>query len=80
MTANEAKDILIWCTGINFVFLYVWFGVFVLAHDWVYRQATRWFKFSVGTFDAISYAGIVSFKIGIVLLNFVPLIALYLSA
>ena len=80
MTTNEAKDILIWCTGINFVFLYVWFGVFVLAHDWVYRLTTRWFKFSVETFDAISYAGIVTFKIGIVVLNFVPLIALYLSA
>jgi hypothetical protein len=72
--------VLLWCAVINFAFLYIWFGAFVFAHDRVYRLTVRWFKLSVETFDAISYAGIVAYKIGIVLLNLVPVVALYLLA
>jgi hypothetical protein len=38
---------------------------------------TRWFKLSVETFDAIHYAGMATYKLGIILLNLVPLLALY---
>jgi len=72
--------VLLWCLGINYGVLLVWFGVFVSAHDWMYRLHTRWFKLSVETFDALHYAGLAIYKIGIILLNLVPLIALYLSA
>jgi len=58
--------------------LFVWFGVFVFAHDWMYRMHGRWFKLSIETFDAIHYAGLSVYKIGILLLNLVPLVALYL--
>ncbi|HEV2680799.1 MAG TPA: hypothetical protein VGV14_09900 [Rhodanobacter sp.] len=75
---NEIKDVLLWCAGLNYAVLFVWFGVFVLAHDWMYRMHSRWFKFSVETFDAIHYAGLAVYKIGIILLNLVPLIALCL--
>jgi hypothetical protein len=40
----------------------------------------RWFKISVDPFDAIHYAGLAIYKIGILLLNPVPLIALYLTS
>jgi hypothetical protein len=79
MTASESKEVLLWCLGINYGVLLVWFGVFVFAHDWMYRLHTRWFKLSVETFDALHYAGLSIYKIGIILLNLVPLIALYLS-
>ena len=78
MSTNELKIVLLWCTGINYVFLYIWFGIVLFAHDWVFRLTSRWFKLSVETFDAIGYGSIVLYKIGIVLLNLVPLIALYL--
>ena len=78
MTTNEIRDVLLWCTGINYAVLLVWFGVFVFAHDWMYRIHGRWFKFSLETFDAIHYAGLAVYKIGIILLNLVPLIALYI--
>ena len=32
--------------------LFVWAGVFVFAHDWMFRMHSRWFKLSVETFDA----------------------------
>jgi hypothetical protein len=80
MTTNEIKQVLLWCVGVNYALLFVWFGVFVYAHDWVYRMHTRWFKLSVETFDAVNYAGVATYKIGILLLNLVPLVALCLSS
>jgi hypothetical protein len=79
MATNEIKGILFWCVGINYVVILVWFGLFVYAHDWMYRLHTRWFKLSVETFDALHYAGLSIYKIGIILLNLVPLVALCLS-
>ena len=79
MVTNEIKGVLLWCVGINYGVMLVWFGVFVYAHDWMYRLHTRWFKLSVETFDAIHYAGLSIYKMGIILLNLVPLIALYIS-
>ena len=79
MVTNEIKGVLLWCVGINYGVMLVWFGVFVYAHDWMYRLHTRWFKLSVETFDALHYAGLSIYKIGVILLNLVPLIALYLS-
>jgi hypothetical protein len=38
----------------------------------------RWFKFPDATFDAIHYGGMAVYKIGILLFNLVPLIALCL--
>ena len=78
MTMNEIKNVLIWCVGLNYAVLFIWFGAFALAHDWMYGMHTRWFKLSVETFDEIHYAGLSVYKIGIILLNLVPLIALCL--
>ncbi len=79
MSLNEIKDVLFWCAGLNYAVLLVWFGVFVLAHDWMYRLHTRWFTLSVETFDSLHYAGLSIYKIGVILLNLIPLAALYLS-
>ena len=70
---------MLWCFAINYAILFIWFGAFVLAHDRLYRLHTRWFKLSVETFDAMHYAGLSLYKMGVILLNLVPLIALYLS-
>ena len=78
MTTHEIKNVLLWCVGLNYAFLIVWAGVFVFAHDWVYRLHGRWFKLRVETFDAIHYGGLVVFKLGIFLFNLVPLVALWL--
>lgn len=74
---HEALHLLIWCTAINYALLFVWFGVFVFAHDWLYRMHSWWFKIPVETFDSIHYCGIAIYKIGILLFNLVPLLALH---
>jgi hypothetical protein len=76
MTPEIIRDTLAWCAVINYVFLLWWFSAFILAHDWMYRLHRRWFHLSVETFDAIHYGGIGLFKIGILLFNLVPYIAM----
>jgi hypothetical protein len=42
----------------------------------MYRLHGRWFRIPEDRFDAIHYAGMAVYKIGILLLNLVPLVAL----
>lgn len=76
MTTNELKEFLIWSAGINYGVLLLWFGVFYVGHDWLFRLHTRWFKLSVESFDALTYGGMALYKIGVLLLNVAPLMAL----
>lgn len=77
MILSELKQFLLWCTLINYGILLVWFGAFAGAHDVLYRLHSRWFKISVDSFDKIHYAGMAVYKIGVMLLNLVPLMVLY---
>lgn len=72
------RDALLWCAIINYGILLLWFLVFILAHDWMYLFHGRWFHLTVDQFDMVHYAGMAIFKIGIILLNLVPYIALHL--
>ena len=65
-----------WCSIINMGLLLWWFLVIVLAHDWVYRFHSKWFKLSVDRFDEIHYAGMAFFKIAVFIFNVVPYFAL----
>jgi hypothetical protein len=76
----EIKHVLAWCAGINYAILLLWVGLFVCAHDWMYRMHLRWFKLSREVFDALNWGAIAVYKLGIILLNLVPLIALCLSS
>jgi hypothetical protein len=77
MTLIDIRGMLLWSLAINYSFLSLWFTAFVLGHDPLYQLHSRWFRLSIETFDAIHYAGMALFKIGIFLLNVAPLIALY---
>jgi hypothetical protein len=76
MTVEQIRDVLAWCSVINIGLLLWWFLMFALAHDFVYRLHGKWFRLTVERFDAIHYAGMAFFKIGIFLLNIVPYLAL----
>jgi len=45
----------------------------------MYLLHSRWFHLSVDQFDMLHYAGMAIFKIGILLFNVVPYIALRIS-
>jgi len=78
MSPDVIKDLLLYSLTFNYAILMIWFGVFSLAHDWMYNLHSRWFRLSVETFDALHYAGITIYKTGIFLLNIAPLFALWL--
>jgi len=65
-----------WCSVINIVLLIWWVFFLLFAHDWTYRIHSKWFKVSVEQFDAIHYAGMAMFKLGLLMFNLVPYFAL----
>ena len=75
MTTEIIRDVLAWCSLINFGFLLVWILCLIFAHDWLFRFHGQWFKLSVEKFDAIHYAGIACLKIGILFFNIAPYLA-----
>jgi hypothetical protein len=76
MSIAIVRKTLLWCTVINYGVLLVWFLFFMLAHDGIYQLHGRWFPLSVEQFDALHYVGMALCKLGILLLNLVPYIAL----
>lgn len=78
MTLDEIRIFLLWCAGMNYAVLLIWFLIFVFAHDWMYAMHTRWFKLPAEVFDGIHYTAMAIYKIGILLFNLVPLIAISL--
>ena len=73
---ENARRALLWCTVINYGILLIWFLVFILAHDWMYLLHSRWFHLSVEQFDMLHYGGMAIYKIGVLLFNLVPFVAL----
>ena len=76
MTIELACSVLGWCALLNIGMLLWWVLLFTFAHDWMHRFHGRMFKISVETFDAIHYAAMAGYKLGIFLLNLVPYLAL----
>jgi hypothetical protein len=76
MDLSTLRDVLVWSLIVNYAILLVWFVMFSLAHDAVYRLHTRWFRLSRESFDALNYGGMAVYKIGVLLLNVAPLVAL----
>jgi hypothetical protein len=76
MTIEAGRTFLLWCTVINYAVLFIWFFCFVLARNWLFGMHSRWFRLTREQFDALHYGGLAVYKIGILLLNLVPLLAL----
>jgi hypothetical protein len=76
MNIEIVRDVLLWCTLINYGVLLWWFLIFTLARDWIHRLHGRWFRLPAEQFASIHYAGMAIYKIGILLFNLTPYIAL----
>jgi hypothetical protein len=76
MSMEVACNFLLWATVINYGIMTAWFLVFIFAHDRIQGIHGRWFRLSRDQFDALHYAGMSVFKIGIILFNLVPFLAL----
>ena len=70
---------LLWSLAVNYAFLLTWFLAFVFARNGLRALHGRWFRLSDTTFDTVHYAGMAALKIGILLFNLTPLLALRLA-
>jgi len=78
MSIAMAREALLWCAIINYGVLLWWFLFFLLAHEWMYGWHSQWFQLSREQFDALPYVGMALYKIGILLFNLVPYVALHI--
>ncbi|HYR91644.1 MAG TPA: hypothetical protein VE422_46760 [Terriglobia bacterium] len=78
MNIEQLRSALLYCTIMNFALLWLWGMLYILPHEWLYRWSGRVFRFSAERFDAINFAGIVLYKVGVLLFNLIPYLALYL--
>ena len=73
---QKIPTVLLWCAIINYGLLMFWFILFTAAHDSVYRLTGQWYGLSIDQFNVMMYGGMMVFKLGIVLFNLVPYVAL----
>jgi len=76
MTVELIMAVLGWCTLINIALLVWWLLFIVVAHDWTRRLHTKWFNLSPERFDTVHYSLMGVFKMGVIIFNLVPYIAL----
>lgn len=79
MNIELIRNFLLWCTIINYAVLMVWFLAYVFAHEWMRQIHGRWFRMTNEHFDMIHYSGMALYKVGILLLNLVPYVALTIA-
>jgi len=78
MSIEIARGFFFWCSVINYAVLLLWSLPVMFWRDGLHRLWGRWFRLSTEQFDVINIGGITIYKIGILLFNIVPFIALYL--
>jgi hypothetical protein len=76
MTLELLREVLGWALVIHLGILWFWFGMYLLAGDQVRSLHGRWFALPRESFDAIHYAGMAVYKLGIFLFVLVPYVAL----
>ena len=78
MNVTYLYQFLLWCSLINYAVLSLWFLVFMVARERLYRLHSIWFRLSPSQFDAIHYAGMSFYKLSVLLFNIAPCLALRL--
>ena len=80
MNWQKARRTLGICTLLNYGILIIWFAIFSLGYDWIYRLHTSWFPMSKENYDVANYLAMATYKILVLVFNLIPYIALRLTA
>lgn len=76
MNRDLLRRFLLACTLINVGILALWSVILLLPHAWLYQLWHRWFLLSAEQFDVILFAGLLFYKVLVILFNLVPSLAL----
>jgi hypothetical protein len=79
MSIEVVRGVLLWSAIINYGLLVLWALLFLFARGWSHRVG-RWYRMTPEQMDVIQIAGMTLYKIGIILFNIVPYIALRIVA
>ena len=75
MPIGFLREFFFWCAVVNYGALVCWFIAFLVARGALFRLHAKWFQLSAAQFDAIHYSAMAAYKIGILLLNVAPYVA-----
>lgn len=78
MTLELTREFLGWCVLINVGLLLYWSVMLLFARGFVYRMHTKFIPVDEERFNAIHYAGMAFYKIGIFVFLLVPWIVLHI--
>jgi hypothetical protein len=78
MSIETARSFFLWCSVINYAVLLLWAMLALFWRDGLYRLCRLWIRLSPEQLDMLNFGGMSLYKIGILLFNIVPCIALYL--
>jgi len=78
MSIPQLESFLLWCAAINYGVLLLFFGVWTLGGDAIYRLHARWFTLDRARCDFAVYLLLGIYKLGIWLFCLVPWLALQL--
>ncbi len=78
MTMKKLRNVFMWCAIINWCVLLIWFLFTVLGPGWRYQWASHWKHLSPNEIDLINFGAMALYKVGILLFNLVPAIALHI--
>ena len=76
MTIDTLQATLGWAALLNMGLLLFWFGMFMVAHDWVYKVHSNWFNMSQEEFDATHYKLMGFYELAIFVVLLGPYLAL----
>ena len=76
MDIQTLTGFFMWCTILNGGLLIFSSLICVFAGDWVYQMHSRWFPMPREAFNVAIYSFLGLFKIGLLIFNIVPYVAL----
>jgi hypothetical protein len=76
MSLEIARSAFLWCTVINYAVLLLWFLLYAAPHGLLFRLLGRWVRSTPEQFDTLNIAGMMLYKLGIMLFNLAPFVAL----
>lgn len=79
MTTEILRHFFAWCSVLNYTILILW-CVLTLWVPTSLTIATKWFGVTEEKFNSLNYAGIMYYKLGVILFNLVPYLALRIMA
>ncbi|MDR3690358.1 MAG: hypothetical protein P4L46_13335 [Fimbriimonas sp.] len=79
MSIQILKETLLWCFLINYGLLIFWVLTVILHWNGLYDTCAKWFGVPRAKVDGINFAGLIAYKIAIIVFALVPFLALTIA-